>query len=74
MLIVGKCDKFGGEQYNKLLGKQRAEAICRIFIPLSISEDIILVAFLGPTKANLSVRSKAEGAFDRRCDVVLQVK
>jgi len=74
MLIVGNCAKFGGEQYNKSLGKRRAEAIREILISLRISEDRILTASLGSTKANLNVRSKAEGALDRRCDIVLQVK
>jgi OOP family OmpA-OmpF porin len=50
LLIVGNCDKFGGVQYNKSLGKRRAEAIRGILISLGVSENRILTASLGSTK------------------------
>jgi outer membrane protein OmpA-like peptidoglycan-associated protein len=74
MLIIGNCDKFGGEHYNKLLGEWLAEAIRGVFISLGINEDRIFTASLGSAKADLNVRNTAKDALDRRCNIVLQVK
>jgi outer membrane protein OmpA-like peptidoglycan-associated protein len=73
-LIIGNCAKFGGEQYHKSLGKRHAEAIRSILISLPSSEEKIRTGSCGSTQANLNLTNQAEGAFDRRCNIVLQVK
>jgi peptidoglycan-associated lipoprotein len=71
MLVVGKCDRFGKESYNDALGKRRAEAVRDVFVSLGIDENRIITASLGSAEANKSVQRKEDGAFDRRCDIVL---
>jgi peptidoglycan-associated lipoprotein len=71
ILLVGNCDKFGGEKYNLSLGQRRAEAVRDAFEALEINRDRVITASLGSYRANQSAEKKVDGAVDRRCDIVL---
>jgi outer membrane protein OmpA-like peptidoglycan-associated protein len=71
ILVVGHCDKFGGEQYNLSLGKHRAEAVRDILVSLGIDKKRIVTASLGSSKANKNVSNKEAGISDRRSDIVI---
>lgn len=71
VLLVGLCDKFGSEQYNVKLGRQRAESVRDVLLSLGVLPSHIKIASLGSAKADCQISKKADGARDRRCDIVL---
>jgi outer membrane protein OmpA-like peptidoglycan-associated protein len=71
VLVVGHCDKFGGEAYNYSLGQRRAEAARDVLISSGIEGSRIITASLGSSKANRTIQNKFDGEQDRRCDIVI---
>ena len=72
LLVVGQCDKFGRDNYNFVLGRQRAESVRRVLINSGLDASKVEIVSLGSTKANKNYNSKAESAGDRECDIVLK--
>jgi outer membrane protein OmpA-like peptidoglycan-associated protein len=71
VLIVGNCDKFGKEEYNYSLGRQRADSVKNILTSEGVDVERITTASLGSYKADENAETKEDSAMDRRCDIVI---
>lgn len=70
VLVVGHCDHFGEQAYNKKLGLKRAENVKSRLVKLGIDENRIVVASLGSEQAKETSSNKEITMSDRRVDIV----
>jgi outer membrane protein OmpA-like peptidoglycan-associated protein len=71
LLLVGRTDERGPDEYNEALGLKRAHAIRLILIESGISEKRIEITSEGE-KAAVGARQEYSQGYDRRVDVIVK--
>lgn len=70
LLIVGKCDWHGTEEYNMALGDRRANSVKNYLVELGADPDRIRTLSKGSLQATIGL-SPEEAWKDRRADVIV---
>ena len=70
MLIKGRCDWYGTEEYNLALGDLRANSVALYMEDLGIQSDRIHTVSIGSLEAKVGL-SKSNAKLDRRADLIL---
>lgn len=70
LLIVGKCDWHGTEEYNLALGDRRANNVKFYLTELGVDPDRIRTLSKGSLEATVGL-SAEEGGRDRRADIIV---
>ena len=70
ILIKGRCDWYGTEEYNLALGDLRANSVALYLEDLGIQADRIHTVSIGSLEAKVGL-SKSNAKFDRRVDLIL---
>lgn len=71
IVLVGRADPSGSEEYNEELGMKRAEAIRQILLDSGIAADRIEAVTEGKKGAQSSTNPEYSPGFDRRVDIVV---
>jgi len=70
ILIKGRCDWYGTEEYNLVLGDLRANSVALYLGDLGIGVERINTVSLGSLESNIGL-SKSAASKDRRADLIL---
>ena len=70
ILIKGRCDWYGTEEYNLSLGDLRANSVALYLEDLGISSNRIHTLSVGSLEANIGL-TKTNAKIDRRADLIL---
>ena len=70
ILIKGRCDWYGTEEYNLALGDLRANSVALYLEDLGVSKERINTVSLGSLESNIGL-SKSAASKDRRADLIL---
>ena len=70
ILIKGRCDWYGTEEYNLALGDLRANSVALYMEDQGIQADRIHTVSIGSLEAKVGL-SKSNAKFDRRADLIL---
>ena len=70
ILIKGRCDWYGTEEYNLALGDLRANSVALYMEDQGIQADRIHTVSIGSLEAKVGL-TKSNAKFDRRADLIL---
>ena len=70
LLIEGRCDWHGTEDYNIALGEMRANSVALYLADLGISTDRIETKSIGSLESIFGL-SKTDASIDRRAEIIL---